>query len=236
MRGLRLRRGLGPLVGAAWMTFAATSCGNAQQSGAAGASIPDDPAVVAQRADRARVMGDSAAPIRMIEVSDFECPYCARYYRDTFHAIDSLYVETGKVSYVWVSFPNPSHLRSWRAIEAGFCAAAAGHFWPMHDLLFENQDSWAHGDDPEKDFEDYARKVGVDEEAFRRCTSDDLPASLQTRDLESVVRAGIGSTPFFIIADSASIQGAAPLEKFRAVLDSVLARKKRAKEPPEKKD
>lgn len=194
-------------------------------------AVPADADTVARRADRARARGDTAAPLRVLEVSDFQCPYCRRYFEQTYRALDSLYVRTGKVRYVWVSFPNPGHDRAWRAIEAAYCAGAAGRFWPMHDVLFERQGEWSNADSLTATFVGYARELGIDGGSFRSCLLKDKPASVIVRDHGQVSGARIRSTPFFLVGDSLSIAGAQPLHRFRSVLDSVLA--ERGVSPPE---
>lgn len=186
------------------------------------AVLPAQHSVLINRADQSRIRGSSDAPIRILEVSDFQCPFCARFNRETFPVLDSLYIETGKVEYVWISFANPSHQLAWPAIEAAFCAGAVGKFWQMHDILFERQGEWSTSDDAWATFVDYARELWIDGESFGTCLRDDRTAPLQVRDFQSVNRAGISSTPFFIIADSLSIRGAAQASQFRAVLDSLL--------------
>lgn len=186
------------------------------------AVVPADRNLVRQRADAARAVGDSASPLTIVEISDFQCPFCARFYRDTYAAVDSLYVDTGKARYVFVSFPAPGHPRAWPAAEAAFCAGAVGKFWPMHDLLFEHQQEWADATDPQSLFVDYARQIGVDAESFRACIREDLPSQVLIRDLQQVSNARIQSTPFFIVNGDTPIIGAQPLSRFRTVLDSVL--------------
>jgi protein-disulfide isomerase len=185
--------------------------------------LPAQQNVLINRADQSRIKGDSDAPIRILEVSDFQCPFCARYNRETLPILDSLYIKTGKVEYVWISFANPSHQFAWPAIEAAFCAGAVGKFWPMHDILFERQGVWSTAEDAFATFVGYAEELGIDAASFGVCLRDDRTAPLQVRDFQSVNRAGISSTPFFIIADSLSIRGAAEAGQFQAVLDSLLA-------------
>lgn len=186
------------------------------------AVVPSDRSTVVERADRARAKGDSARPLTIIEISDFECPYCRQYYRETYPGVDSLYVETGKARYIFVVYPNSNHPRAMPAAEAAFCAGAAGLFWPMHDTLFENQDEWSRAEDPVETFVGYATELGIDEASYRRCLERDLASQLQVRDLEQVARARLSSTPFFIINNETGIQGARSLDRFRTVLDSVL--------------
>lgn len=201
------------------------------QSQSAERTVPRSPDSIARLADQARVKGDSAAPIRVMEVSDFECPYCRQYFEQTYPTIDSLYVQSGLVEYVWLAFPNPDHQKAWPAIEAAFCAGAAGSFWPMHDRLFVNQGEWSNADDPVSSFVGYARSLGIDEESFRSCMVQDRAAGLIIRDYGAVSQGGVKGTPFFVIADSLSFQGAQPVDKFRSVLDDVL--RARGIEPPQ---
>lgn len=211
--------GCGGLVLAALLVVGCTGeSSSAQQD----ASVPADLETIRERADRSRVKGDSAAPVQLFEIADFQCSYCAQYYRETYRAIDSLYVETGKVRYVFITYPNANHRRAWPAIEAAYCAGAAGKFWEMHDLLFERQKDWADAREPAALFTSYAEEIGIDGDTFAACVRQDRPAPLQVQDLEQISRAGISSTPFFIVNNEISLQGAVPLERFRTVLDSVL--------------
>ena len=184
--------------------------------------VPEDQDVVLQRADRARVKGDSAAPIRIVEISDFECPYCGQFHVESSRIIDSLYVQSGIARYLWISFPNSTHPRAWPAVEAAFCAGAAGRFWPMHDILFERVDQWKKAGDPVGLFEQWAAEIGIDVESYGLCLRNDVTAPLQVADYDSALRSGITSTPFFVVGDSVAIRGAVSLERFRAAVDSVL--------------
>ena len=192
--------------------------------------VPTVQSVILERADRSRSKGEQDAPIRIVEISDFECPFCARFYEESHRAIDSLYVQTGIARYLWISFPNSTHPRAWPAIEAAFCAGAAGRFWPMHDVLFERREEWAESPDPNSLFLAYAEEVGVDRESFAACVRNDQTAPLQVRDYESAIAAGVTSTPFFVVGDSVAIRGAVPLETFRSAIDSVLVL--RGHDPP----
>ena len=184
--------------------------------------VPDEQSVILERADRARTKGDPEAPIRIVEISDFECPFCASFYLESYRAIDSLYVQSGLARYVWISFPNSTHPRAWPAIEAAFCAGAAGRFWAMHDVLFERREQWAQAADPNTLFRSWATEIGIEDDSFARCLLNDQTAPLQVRDYESAITAGVTSTPFFVVGDSVAIRGAVPLETFRSAIDSVL--------------
>ena len=188
-----------------------------------GAVVPAGQSAVLEAADRARTKGEADAPLRIVEISDFECPFCAQFHRDTWPVVDSLYVRGGIARYLWISFPNSRHARAWPAIEAAYCAGAAGRFWQMHAILFETREVWSGAEDPHAHFLEYGKRAGVEPESFAACLRADQPAPLQVSDYESALRSGITSTPFFIVGDSVAIQGAVSAERFLATVDSVLA-------------
>jgi len=168
-------------------------------------------------------MGAVDAPIRIVEISDFECPFCAQFYNETFRAVDSLYIKSGIARYLWISFPNSNHPRAWPAIEAAFCAGGAGRFWEMHDVLFEKQDEWLAAADLNALLIQYATGIGIDEASFGECLRNDLTSPLQVSDYDAALRSGITSTPFFVVGDSIAIRGAVSAERFQLAVDSLLA-------------
>lgn len=208
------------------LSVAACSGGEGQAQEADGAVVPSDPDVVGSRADRARALGDTAAPLTVHEISDFECPYCQRFYQQTWPTLEEEYVEEGHLQYVWHVFPNPNHARAWPAGEAAFCAGAVGKFWPMHDRLFEEQAAWTGAGQPADLFVEWAEEMGIDGESYRSCLVHDLAAPFMIRDYGAIARANIQGTPFFSIqgrdGSSLSMQGVQPADRFRAVLDSLL--------------
>jgi len=184
--------------------------------------VPSDAQLASQRADQARAKGADDAPIRIVEISDFECPFCRQFHEETMGALDSLYIDEGKVKYIFISYANPGHPRAWPAIEAAFCAGAVGKFWPMHDRLFEEQEAWSGAEDAFTLFVQYAEEMNIDPESFAACMRDDLLAPFLLGDYSNVLRAGISSTPYFILADSVAIRGAAPIETFQTAIDTLL--------------
>ena len=215
-------RGSGGLVAAIATMVVATGCASEAESAQESSTVPADAQVAGERADRARLRGSEDAVFQIVEISDFQCPFCRQFYDETYRMIDSAYVQTGKVSYLWVGYANPGHGRAWPSISASFCAGAVGKFWPMHDALFEYQQEWSASPDPSVDFRRYAEEANIDGESFDACMRNSLLAPLMLRDYSSVMRAGISSTPYFILADSVAIRGAAGFETFRAAIDTLL--------------
>ncbi|MBR9703730.1 thioredoxin domain-containing protein, partial [Candidatus Woesearchaeota archaeon] len=97
---------------------------------------PEAPKPVAVSIDDDEVKGDPDAPVTIIEFSDYECPFCARHYEQTYQEIMKNYVDTGKVKLVFRDFPLSFHQNAQKAGEAAECAGEQGQYWDMHDKLF----------------------------------------------------------------------------------------------------
>ena len=184
-----------------------------------------------RRADRSRILGDSTAKVWLVEVSDFQCPFCARFHRETFSELRSAYIGTGKVKLAYVNFPLAMHQHAWAAAEASLCAGAQGKYWEMHNALFTTQESWAALPNAEPSFDSLARSVGVAGPAYRQCMTDHVMRSLVQQDFDRSKQSGVGSTPTFFVGDTA-ILGAYPTPVFRRVLDSAVARASRGARAP----
>src|SRR5207245_4378739 len=123
------------------------------------------------RADLARIQGSASAPLWVIEVSDFQCPYCKQWHDQTYNAFLEQYVKTGKVRLAYVNFPLASHVYAWPAAESAMCAGAQGKFWPMHDALFATQTRWEATSTPMVVFDSLAQANGLDMQRWRDCVS-----------------------------------------------------------------
>lgn len=180
---------------------------------------------VAARAERSRSRGREDAPVVIYEISDFQCPFCRQFTAETYPALDSAYVQTGKVRLVFLPFPIPSHPEAWAAAEGALCAGAQGKFWPMHDLLFQHQAEWSREGLSEERLERYAASLKLDVPAFRACTLSDAVAPILVGDLLRISGAGIGGTPTFILNGEHAIQGAQPFSEFQRQIEALLGAK-----------
>ena len=157
-------------------------------------------------------------------MSDFQCPYCARFALDIFPTLEAEYIQTGKIRWIFVNFPLPMHPNATPAAEVAMCAAKQGKFWPVHDLLFRNQKTWAPLTAPAEYFLTFADSASLDRTAFQTCLSTDATLAEVKSDAEAAVRSGAKSTPSFYI-EGGIMAGAQPLTVFRPILDSVYAAK-----------
>jgi protein-disulfide isomerase len=165
--------------------------------------VDDDPAI-----------GPEDAPIVMIEFSDFQCPYCGRFARETLHPLLEAY--EGQVRFVYRDFPilGPTSVDAALAAE---CAEAQDAFWEYHDLLFENQSSLGR-----ELFIQLAGDSGLEVEQFTTCLDDKTYQSEVTADYAAAQRLGARGTPTFFI-NGRFVSGAMPLEYFAGIFDEELA-------------
>lgn len=211
---------------AALLLLGAPACAQGPQTdslrrGAAEAPVPRDS--VLARAERSRFRGAEGAPVVIYEVSDFQCPFCARFVAETYPALDSAYVQPGHVRLVFVNLPLPNHADAWAASEAALCAGAQDAFWPMRDLLFARQQEWSREGLSAARAAEYAASLRLDAEQFRYCVENDQVAPILIGDLMQATSAGIGGTPTFIINGQDVVSGAVPFEELRQRIDPLLA-------------
>ncbi len=185
-----------------------------------------DPYVPIERSQvSGRIEGNPAAPVRIIEFSDFQCPFCGRFTRDTAPLLLEEYVETGQASleYRHMAFLGPESLS---AASASECALDQGRFWDYHDLLFLRQSGENRGAFSDGNLKHFARELQVefpdfDVDAFDRCFDSGVKDSV-VQDLTAEARdLGVQSTPSFFI-NGQFLSGAQPIENFREVIDAAI--------------
>lgn len=170
-------------------------------------SVDDDP-----------VKGSENAPVTIIEFSDFECPYCGKFYRQALQKIEENYIQTGKVKLVYRDFPLTNiHDNAQKAAEAAECADDQGKFWKYHDKLFENQNSFGVSS-----LKQYAKDLGLDTQKFNDCLDSDKYKQEVQDDLQDGRQAGVTGTPAFFI-NGKMLRGAQPYSEFKQIIEQELA-------------
>ena len=171
--------------------------------------------------------GAANAKVALIEFSDFQCPFCAKYDKETYPQILKDYVDTGKVKYVWRDYPLDFHQNAAKAAEAAHCAGEQGRFWEMHDRLFANQQSISAADLPK-----YAEALQLNASLFQQCLDSGRFAADIKKDITDASNAGVSGTPTFfigIVQPNGSVKavkklvGSKAYTEFKAALDPLLA-------------
>lgn len=213
-----LLRALGALAAAAALVLAAAPTARAQSDPKAQAQQAARPGILAERS-----MGSPAAPITVYEMSDFQCPYCRRHAVDVFPSLEREYINTGKVHWIFINFPLTSiHPNAAAAAELALCGARVGKFWPLHDLLYKYQDTWAPLKDPGQFLLSLADSVHAPRKTLEACLTSGAARPELEADAEAAHRSGAQSTPTFYI-EGGLLVGAEPLQVWQQVLDSIYA-------------
>jgi protein-disulfide isomerase len=197
-----------------------SSSASAATTTAAGATAGPD-SLLLKRADHARILGSPSATVWVVEVSDFQCPFCRQFHDDSYEELKRAYVDSGKVRLAYVNFPLSMHHNSFAASESAMCAAAQDKFWQMHDALFVTQKQWEALPAPQPTFDSLAIAQGVEPVAFRKCVSGHITKPMIEADVDRATRAGVESTPTFLIGGM-MLTGAQPVANFRRAIDSAL--------------
>jgi protein-disulfide isomerase len=174
----------------------------------------------------APVLGRADAPVTIVEFSDYECPFCQRFFASIFPTLKKEYVDTGKVRYVFRDFPlDKIHPQARKAAEAAHCAGEQGKYWQMHEVLFRNPRALA----PQM-LAEHAQAAGADARKLTECLVSGRYAAQVSRGLTDGAAIGVKGTPTFVVGKTATgdvvqgtaIRGTQPLETFRRIIEQTL--------------
>lgn len=171
--------------------------------------------------------GSEAAPLVIVEFSDYQCSFCARHTKQTYPEIYEKYIKTGKLRYVFMDKPLPSHDMSAQVAEAAHCAAEQGKFREMHEKLLYEPES-------QKDLTTLASKLDLDIKKFESCMNSKKYAAKVASNLSLANRLEVPSVPGFVIASRdpnnpqkvkgiSFIRGAKPFSRFQMEIEQALA-------------
>jgi protein-disulfide isomerase len=172
------------------------------------------------------IRGNSDSKLIMVDITDYQCPYCGRYARETFPEIMKQYVYSGKIRYTILDQPLPMHKMAPKAAEASHCANDQGKFWEIHDAMMSKQDLL-------NNLSLIGSSLNLDQAKFDECLNTNKYAEMVNKSVNLVNKMGISGVPGFILAMSdpqnpkkakgiSFIRGAQPLSSFQTELDKAL--------------
>ncbi|MBP9700480.1 DsbA family protein [Candidatus Woesebacteria bacterium] len=208
------------------LSFGSAGSGTGTPSAAAPAAAPEEVTQLtdAQWAevikDAPAAKGNNNAKVTMVEFTDYQCPFCARYFTDTYGQIMKNFVDNGKIKYVTRDYPLPFHANANIASQAARCAGDQRKYWEMHDKLFSNQAAWSEGD-PKTKFEQYAKEIGINSGNFMKCVNDGKYKQAVDADMALGTKVGVSATPSFAV-NGKMIVGAYPYAEFEKAINEAL--------------
>lgn len=165
------------------------------------------------------VKGNADAKVTIVEYSDFQCPYCGKFVKESMGQIEAQYIATGKAKIIFKDYPLSFHPFAQKAAEAGKCILEQGQekFWKYHDTVFANQPQLN-----EENIKLWAAQSGVNVAKFTECYTTGRHTQLVLQEMQEGQQAGIQGTPGFLI-NGKLVSGAQPFAVFAQAIDAAYA-------------
>ncbi|MGB7292085.1 MAG: thioredoxin domain-containing protein [Thermodesulfobacteriota bacterium] len=188
---------------------------------------PPSPENVKVSVDDDPIKGDPKAPVTIVEFSDFQCPFCKRFYDQVLPSLEKEYITTGKVRLVFRDYPLEFHKNALPAAIAANCAGEQGKYWEVHDFLFENPNKLDTASILSSTVE-----LNLNHEKFEQCVNDKTKETEINKDFQEGQLYGVRGTPSFFIGKTEDnenemtgvyIRGAQPFQVFKTEIDKFLA-------------
>jgi protein-disulfide isomerase len=161
-------------------------------------------------------IGPDNAPVTIVEFSDYQCPYCVRWYQEVYKRLMETY--KGKIRFVYRDFPLYSiHPEAGAAAEAANCAGEQNAYWQYHDALFGQKNGLGKAS-----YLQYASELGLNTDQFGACMSEQRYKTEVDADFKYASSIGVSSTPTFFV-NGLAVVGAQPFEVFQQLIDKELA-------------
>lgn len=184
-------------------------------------SVDDDP-----------VLGNKNAPVTLIEFSDYECPFCKKYFTETYPQVKKDYIDTGKVKMVFRDLPLGFHQNAPKEAEAAECARKQGGdsvYFKYHDQIFTKTTSNGTGLALDQ-LPVIAKGLGLNTGKFQQCLDSGEFKNEVEKDLADAGKVGASGTPTFFIGkstgdgeiDGIKVVGAQPYSAFKTIIDELL--------------
>jgi protein-disulfide isomerase len=195
---------------------------------------PDDgdEDVQAQRTARlsisgAPILGSPNAPLTMVEFTDFQCPFCARFHSQTFPLLRKAHVDAGRLRYIAMDFPLTGiHPDAFRAARASHCGEQQGRYWDVHEALYLQRGRLGR-----EAILAAVKGLGMNAPRFTACLDSDALDARIERGLSQGRALGVSGTPTFVLGRTEGssvvgrvIVGAQPFEVFDDAITALLQR------------
>ncbi len=173
-------------------------------------SIDDEPA-----------LGNEDAPITIVNFSDYQCPFCEKFYQEIFPQLNEDYIQEGTVRYVFRDFPLTIHPQAQYAHYAAECARDQQSYWEMHNMLFEKQNQWTKTEDLIEEFNSYAQELSLNAVVFGECINSEKYRDEIAKDREDALSYGFKGTPTLVV-NKTILRGITTYEELQEVIEKTL--------------
>ncbi len=164
-------------------------------------------------------IGNDNAPVQIIEFSDYQCPFCERWYKETYVQLRP-YIDDGTVQLIFVDYPLSFHPQADEAAQVARCVGEVGGneaYWQIHDKLFESLATWSGQNAPGPIFNELADSIGLDGDAIEQCMNSNKYLEHVQMGIAEGNRLGVSGTPTFFINGNRLV-GAQPWSAFETYI------------------
>ena len=176
----------------------------------------------------ASALGDKNANITIVEFADYQCPFCAKFHKETQGSIIQNFVDTGKVKFLFKDLivnDRPNDKASTLAAVASYCAAEQGKYWEYNDELYKNSEGENTGWVTKDNLKQFANNIRVpDLMKFSDCVESEKYNTIVNENNLLGRSIGLSSTPTFIFYNGTTpvaVQGAQPYELFEQIINEM---------------
>jgi len=172
--------------------------------------------------------GSKDAPVKIIEFSDYQCPWCKRFVDATELELEHQYIDKGLVQLEFHNFAMlggdapPEQNESTLAAEAAECANDQGRYWEYHYKLFAEQRGENQGTFRPERLKQFASELRLDREDFDRCLDSHEHSDLILEQQRAALEAGVRGTPSFLVNGELA-EGFRTFEQFAVLIEAALA-------------
>jgi protein-disulfide isomerase len=177
----------------------------------------------------ASALGDEQAKITIVEFADYQCPFCAKFNKETKDSLIQNFVDTGKVKFLFKDLivnDRPNDKASTLAAAASYCAAEQGKYWEYNDELYKNSQGENTGWVTKDNLKQFANNIRVpDLMRFSDCVESDKYNTIVNENDSLGKNIGLTSTPTFIFYNGTTpvaVQGAQPYELFEQIINEMI--------------
>jgi len=180
-----------------------------------------------------RKCGPDSAPVKIIEMSDYQCPWCKRFVDTTEKEVEEQYVSEGLVQIEFRNFAvtggnQPKQVNeATLAAEAAECANDQGRYWEYHYKLYAEQQGENQGAFLPERLKQFAADLGLDQEGFDACLDSHRHYDEIMQEREEAASLGARGTPTFVI-NGTMVPGYLPFDRFQPLIEEALAKAKDA--------
>ena len=171
----------------------------------------------------APVLGNPDAKVTLVEFADFQCPFCAKLFKEVITELKQKYINTGQVKFIYMNFAFLGQESQYSA-QASKCAQDQGKFWEYHNYLYNNHQGENQGAFSLENLKKFAVNLGLNPAQFNKCLDEKKYEKYVIEDTALGRKFGVKGTPGTFVNDF-FINGAQPLPVFTSRIDSALSGK-----------